>query len=232
MAGTNPSSSESEFWGTIDQLIGYNVAELRAKADLSQSDIATIFDRVTGRVHHRNWLSARETGQQPFTVAELLTLASIFEVSVFRLFRIPIDKEGGWVWVDGVSKPAGRIVSDYFTDVENAMSDVAPAPSGLRNDQVDVGELIEVTPSGLFERGLGLKEWAEQLRATRDEWLPSIGEGNRVWGQTAREMHEPHPGAGKRYTAWKRKRSEAKAEEEKFLLRQAKGEEDGNDQED
>lgn len=212
MTDSNRSSRESKFFGTIDQLIGYNVADLRAQANLSQTDIATIFERVTGREHSRNWLSLRETGQQPFTVAELLILSVIFEVPVVRLLRI--DNLDGIVYVDGITKPVRRFHYDFFIDPEEGVLD-----------------LVEKDTSSLPDRGGELKGVAEHLRATRDYWLPRVAEMNRKWGQTIRESHEPHPGAGKRYMAWKRKRVERQEEVEEFL-RQAKGEEDGNDQED
>jgi transcriptional regulator with XRE-family HTH domain len=234
MRALNPSS-ESEFWGTIDQLIGWNVAQLRARANLSQSDVATLFERFTGRVHSRNWLSLRETGRQPFTVAEVLLLADLFRVSVLRLFQLPIGKDDGMVFVDGMSKPARRLIDNFVTSSEDATSDFADiANEGEEHGEQDVGKLMEHTPSvpALLAHGANLKVWIAYLRDTRDEWLPQVAERNRKSRDWFREWAEPHPGAGKRYTAWKRRRREHQEETEELIRQAIRRRRDGNDQED
>jgi transcriptional regulator with XRE-family HTH domain len=197
MEPTNPlhrESNESIDWpaelpfnGTIDQLIGYNLAELRDEANLSQDDIATVFERVTGREHSRNWLSRRETGIQPFTVAELIILAWIFKVPVVRLIRI--DRLTGMVYVDGLMQPVRTWYQEFFIDKEESAADLVE------------WNIAEEVP----ERGKGLKNWVAHLRSTRESWLPWVANNNEELRNVFLTEHEPHKRAGKRYTAWQKK---------------------------
>jgi transcriptional regulator with XRE-family HTH domain len=214
MEPTNPRSRESiepasrQFWGTIDQLIGYNLAGLRSKAGISQGDIATIFERITGREHSRNWLSLRETGQQPFTVAELIILASIFKVPVMRLLRIDYDKyDVGTIYVDGLGRSIQRFNDDFFLQPERPAADIS---------EID-------DPLDLYAQGEDLKSMAERLQATRDSWFPQIEESMENSKLRFRDLHEPHERAGKGYTAWKRRRAKQRAHEEE-LIRQVTSE--------
>jgi len=213
LSGETFELARRPFNGTIDQLVGFNVADLRNKANLSQSDVGTIFERVTGREHSRNWLSLRETGQQPFSVAELIILAWIFNVPAVRLLKI--DRLTGIVYIDGLTKPVRHFIDDFFIDSDR-----------------DAGSLVEwnVEPD-LPERGEDLKEWAEHLRSERDSWLPWVAKTNREFEQTIRGEHEPHKTAGKRYAAWQRryKQRDARVRE---VLRDATRENNGDNQED
>jgi transcriptional regulator with XRE-family HTH domain len=228
MEPTNPRSRESEepasrqFWGTIDQLIGYNLAWLRSKAGISQGDIATIVERITGREHSRNWLSLRETGQQPFTVAELIILASIFKVPVMRLLRIDYDKyDVGTIYVDGLGRSIQRFNDDFFLQPERPAADIS---------EID-------DPLDLYAQGQDLKALAETLQATRDSWFPQTEESMKNSELKFRDLHEPHERAGKGYKAWKKRRAEQRAHEEELIRqvtseREARRGNDGDDQED
>lgn len=208
MTTMNPTPRESQsprsrvFWGTIDQLIGYNLSQLRDKADISQSDIATIFERITGRDHSRNWLSQRETGQQPFTVAELIILASIFKVPVIRLLRPDLDRyDTGMISVDGFGRSIDRFNEDFFLYPERSAADIS-----------ELGD-----PLDLAAHGDDLKTWAEYLRSERDSWFPETKESMRESKKSIRNLHEPHERSGKRYEAWKRRRAEQRELEEELI---------------
>jgi transcriptional regulator with XRE-family HTH domain len=198
MQPDNPLASESEevldrpellpFVGTIDQLIGYNLAQLREDHSVSQSDIATMFERITGRTHSRNWVSLRETGQQPFTVADLIILGTIFKVSILRFLMI--DRVKGMVWVDGLMKPVETFQQDLL---------VSPARTAEELLSRELADLVEMDS----RRGKGdVKGWAQHLRSTRDAWLPWVRRTIDDRRNVFLRNHEPHPGAGKRRHAW------------------------------
>jgi transcriptional regulator with XRE-family HTH domain len=199
-------------------LIGYNLSQLRDGAGISQSDIATIFERITGREHSRNWLSLRETGQQPFTVAELIILASIFKVPVIRLLRPDLDRyDTGIISVDGFGRDIERFNEDFFLYPERSAADIS-----------ELGD-----PLDLPTHGDDLKTWAEYLRTERDSWFPETEESMRNSKKLIRGLHEPHQRSGKRYEAWKRRRDDQRTQEEELIQqvtreRQIRKQDDGD----
>jgi transcriptional regulator with XRE-family HTH domain len=207
MQPDNPPVSESKetpdwpellpFIGTIDQLIGYNLAQLREDQRVSQSDMATMFERITGRTHSRNWVSLRETGQQPFTVADLIILGTIFKVSILKFLMI--DRVDGVVWVDGLMKPVRTFQQDVL---------ISPARTVEELLKKELGELVEMDS----RRGKNdVKGWVKHLRSTRDEWLPWVRRTIEYRRNVFVKNHEPHPSAGKRRHAWEKMIDERKS---------------------
>lgn len=203
---------DPRFSGTIDQLIGYNVAELRAQqGGLTQADIELIFHRVTGRPHKRNWLSRRESGEQPFTVADLIILAAVFKVPILRFLQVP--KTEGLVWVDGLNLDVRTFLNTLLIEPEQSVADLVEKDAGrLKYD---------------------LGQWVEFLKENREHWI-GVTSRNEEWGQMVSEAHEPHPTAGKRREAWKRRMNERIEQNQR--LRQAleaqKGSADAQTEED
>jgi transcriptional regulator with XRE-family HTH domain len=71
----------------VEEVIGRQVARLRAQRQLSLTDLGEALGRYLGRPWSRQAVHQAERGQRSFTAAELTALALALDTSVQVLFR-------------------------------------------------------------------------------------------------------------------------------------------------
>jgi transcriptional regulator with XRE-family HTH domain len=81
----------------VEEVIGEQIARLRAQRQLSLTDLGEALGRYLGRPWSRQAVHQAERGQRSFTAAELTALALALDTSVQVLFRA----EGGDVELPG-----------------------------------------------------------------------------------------------------------------------------------
>lgn len=73
---------------TLEQAIGQNVARLRKRKDLNQTELGKILGDVLGKPWQRQSVWAAENGKRSFTAVDLIGLASALEVTVQELLTV------------------------------------------------------------------------------------------------------------------------------------------------
>jgi transcriptional regulator with XRE-family HTH domain len=71
----------------VEEVIGSQIARLRAQRQLSLTDLGQALGRYLGRPWSRQAVHQAERGQRSFTAAELTALALALDTSVQVLFR-------------------------------------------------------------------------------------------------------------------------------------------------
>lgn len=99
---------------TLDEMIGWNIKELRQAAGLSLKDAAVLMTIWQNEPWSHQKVYTRELGRQPVTVAELHTFAQLFGVPIFRLLHPPAGLKILNIHMFPIK--AGRYQLDYFYD--------------------------------------------------------------------------------------------------------------------
>ena len=75
----------------VEEVIGRQIARLRAQRQLSLADLGEVLGRYLGKPWSRQAVHQAERGQRSFTAAELAALALVLDTSVQALFRAEDD---------------------------------------------------------------------------------------------------------------------------------------------
>ena len=86
----------------VEEVVGRQIAQLRAQRQLSLTDLGEALGRYLGRPWSRQAVHQAERGQRSFTAAELVALALALDTSVPALFRT----DGEHVELPGGAIPA------------------------------------------------------------------------------------------------------------------------------
>lgn len=81
----------------VEEVIGGQIARLRAQRQLSLADLGQALGRYLGKPWSRQAVHQAERGQRSFTAAELTALALVLDTSVQALFRAenePVELPG------------------------------------------------------------------------------------------------------------------------------------------
>ena len=99
---------------TLDEMIGWNIKELRQAAGLSLKDAAVLMTIWQNEPWSHQKVYTRELGRQPVTVTELHLFSQLFGVPIFRLLHPPAGLKVLNINMAPIN--AGRYQLDYFYD--------------------------------------------------------------------------------------------------------------------
>src|SRR6201994_4122537 len=139
----------------VEEVIGRQIARLRAQRQLSLTDLGQALGRYLGRPWSRQAVHQAERGQRSFTAAELTALALALDTSVQALFRA----EGGQIEL-----PGGAIApEEYRGTLLNRQND-SPL-DGLEELIVALNDIGEVLQRPSLARLVRIARAAEQETA-------------------------------------------------------------------
>lgn len=113
---------------TVDEIVGANIRHLRRDAGLTQSQLARVLSFFGGERWSHQWVSVREKGKTPTTVAQACLIAYALGVSVAQLLIPNAESQTGEI---ALGRSLGAIVLepdayvlDLHTDPPGRVGDV------------------------------------------------------------------------------------------------------------
>ncbi|KGH48254.1 hypothetical protein IN07_03365 [Modestobacter caceresii] len=76
----------------IEEVIGQNVRSRREELEMTQEELGRRVGGLLGREWPRQTVFTAEKGGRSFTAAELVAFAFVLDVSIERLFRLPLGE--------------------------------------------------------------------------------------------------------------------------------------------